>query len=360
MTRSANQPQVTTHTTFVAAPPAAVYDLIADVDRWPYLFEPTVHVERLYRGATDERLRLWAVGNGAIRNWISRRTLDRAELRIRFEQEMPAPPLASMSGEWVFIPIPDYGTSVVLLHEFRAVGDDPYNVALVTQAVDRTSTAELAALRRVAELGDRRSALVQSFADSVTIDCDAGPVYDFLYRVQDWPSRLSHVTRVVLDEAVPNLQTVEMDTETPDGRAHRTRLVRVCSPYESIAYKQTLLPEILAAHVGRWRVYPVATGVRVTSHQTVLINPQMVCQALGPETSLQRAKELVRQVLSRNSMITLLQAKQAIEGRPVDDPYGITDAALDALPLIAAPRTPDSPRLGPVDMVPTEAPPRLP
>src|SRR5438093_1210957 len=85
----------------VAGPPRAVYRLIADATRWPYLFTPFVHVERLTDGGPQERLRLWAVGNGAVRNWTTRRTLDREGLRIRFQQEAPAPPVASMAGEWV-------------------------------------------------------------------------------------------------------------------------------------------------------------------------------------------------------------------------------------------------------------------
>src|SRR5215217_8481965 len=150
----------TTHTMFIAAPPRVVYRLIADASRWPYLFSPIVHVERLTAGANEDRLRLWTVGHGAVRSWVSRRSLDCDGLRIRFRQENPAPPIASMSGEWVFVPLPGNATSVVLLHEFRAIDDDPVNTALIKQAVDRNSTAELAALRGVAEFGDRLSMLM--------------------------------------------------------------------------------------------------------------------------------------------------------------------------------------------------------
>src|SRR5215470_592438 len=121
----------TTQTIFVAAPPRAVYDLVADTGRWPYIFTPTVHVQRLYGTETYERLRLWAVADGAVRSWISQRTLDPRELRIGFRQENPAAPIAAMAGEWVFAALPGNATFVVLLHKFRAVGDDPGDIARI-------------------------------------------------------------------------------------------------------------------------------------------------------------------------------------------------------------------------------------
>ena len=306
----------TTHTIFIAAPPKVVYELIAEVARWPYIFTPTVHVERLYGTGSNERLRLWAVANGAVRSWTSQRTLNPGELRIRFKQEQPAAPIAAMAGEWVFVPLPGNATSVVLLHEFRAIDDDVANTALITQAVDRNSTSELAALKHIAELGSLPAKLVYSFADSMTIASEPGPVYDFLYRAQEWPRRLPHVNRLTVDEAVPNVQTIEMQTCDLDGAEQTARLVRVCFPYECIVYKQTELSELMSAHVGRWRVYPVADGVRVTSHNTVLIRPDRVRRLLGRDAGVEQAHQLIRRAVSQHNWITLRHAKQAVEGRP--------------------------------------------
>jgi len=318
MTRSATKTGTvsTTHTIFVAAPPRVVYDLLADAAQWPLVFSPSVHVERLEAGATEERLRLWAVANGAIRNWTSRRVLDPDGLRIRFRQESPLPPVASMSGEWVLVPLSGNVTSVVLLHEFRALGDDPANTALIKQAVDRNSTAELAELKTTAELGDQLPYLVHSFADSVIVKAGLGPTYDFLYRVSNWPRELPHITRVVFDEAVPNVQTIEMDTTaSPDGMLQTVRMVRVCSPYHSIVYKQTHPPELLAAHLGGWYLYPTVDGVRVTAHNTVMIRPGKV-DALSPNPAIEQAVDMVRQSLRDNCLAILQRARKLI----MDDP----------------------------------------
>lgn len=303
----------TTHTICVAAPPRAVYRLIADASRWPHLFPAFVHVERTDEGGSEERLRLWAVGNGAVRNWTSRRSLDRDGLRIRFRQESPAPPVASMAGEWVFVPLPGEETSVVLLHEFRAIGDDPVNTALIKQAIDRNSTAELAALKNTAELGDRISLLVHSFAESVTIAAEPEPVYDFLYRAHEWPRRLSHVSRLVLDEAVPNVQTLEMDSGDPGGTVTTTRLVRVCFPYRSIRYKQTQPPAGVSAHVGEWRLYPTAEGVGVTAYNTLMMRPDQADDAVARRGAVERTGNMIREALRRNCMAVLLHAKDAAE-----------------------------------------------
>jgi aromatase len=309
----------TTHTMVVAAPASAVYELIADIRRWPYIFAPTVHVERLCGGVIGERLRLWAVSaNGAVRTWTSRRMHDPDELRIRFRQENPAPPVAHMSGEWVCIPLPGNLTSVVLLHEFGAIGDDPANTALIAQSVDNTSTAQLAALKSTAELGEHRPRLVHSFADSITVVADPVRVYDFLYRVQGWPKRMPHVSRLEVDEAVPNVQTIEMDTDGVDGAPRTCRQVRVCFPYDRIVYKRTEPRDLVTAHIGRWRVYPVASGVRVTSHQTVMLSPE-ACR--GGNGSVERAGELIRRELGLDSMVTLMQTKRAVEnGRVLTSP----------------------------------------
>src|SRR5262249_2762149 len=77
----------TTHTAIVAAPPRAVFRLIAEATRWPFLFPPVVHVDRLDGGPAEDRLRLWTVSNGAVRSWVSRRRLDQDGLRIRFRHE---------------------------------------------------------------------------------------------------------------------------------------------------------------------------------------------------------------------------------------------------------------------------------
>ncbi|MBT2368634.1 aromatase/cyclase [Streptomyces sp. ISL-10] len=292
----------TRHTLVSRAPARALYDLAADTSRWPAIFEPTVHVHHLERGESTERFQLWAVVNGEVKNWISRRVLDRDRLRIRFDQERSAPPIESMGGEWIFEPVPD-GTVITLLHDFTAVTDTPDVLDWIGAALDRNSARELAALSQVAELDSDKA--VFSFTDSVSVGRPVREAYDFLHRSDRWPEHLPHVRRVVLGEQAPGVQDMEMDTVTADGSAHTTRSLRVCVDGERIAYKQLVPPRLLLGHSGVWELTTTSEGTEVTSTHTVVLNPEGVRDVLGEGTSLAAARQFVQDALSRNSRTTL-------------------------------------------------------
>ena len=55
----------TEHATRIGAPPDAVYRIVADVTSWPVHFPPTVHAVRLSGDDRAERIRIWALANGA-------------------------------------------------------------------------------------------------------------------------------------------------------------------------------------------------------------------------------------------------------------------------------------------------------
>ncbi|MFC9813822.1 aromatase/cyclase [Streptomyces virginiae] len=297
----------TRHALTSTAPPQALYDLAADVGRWPAVFAPSVAAHYLERGELSERFRLWATVGGEVKTWVSRRTLDPLNLRIRFDQEESAAPIASMGGEWIFEVREDGGTDIVLLHDFTAVGDDPDTVDWINAALDRNSPLELAALARIAELGADAGDLVFSFSDTVTLDCTAQEAYAFVHRADLWPERLPHVGRVDLTEDAAGVQEMEMDTVTADGAAHTTRSVRVCRPGERIAYKQLVPPRLLLGHSGVWEFTDsgAGTGARVTAEHTVVIDPAAVEEVLGAGATVADARRHLREVLGRNSRTTL-------------------------------------------------------
>ncbi|MEU9558358.1 aromatase/cyclase [Streptomyces fumanus] len=302
----------TRHTIEVAADPKAVYELIVAAENWPHIFPPTVHAEKLERDDRSERLRIWAFANGEVRSWTSRRELDAGGLRVSFRQEISSAPVASMGGEWVIEAAPG-GSNVVLLHDFTVIDDDPAARAWVERAVDTNSTSELAALKMAAELLAAEPGALLSFADHVDIAGPQQEVYDFLWRADLWEERLPHVSRLVLTEPGENVQTVEMDTRAADGSLHTTKSVRVGFAPDRLVYKQTLVPPLMAAHSGRWTIEATGEGVRATSHHTVVLRPERVRDLLGPDATLNTARELVRGALGRNSLATLTLAKEAAE-----------------------------------------------
>ncbi|MFE2099107.1 MULTISPECIES: aromatase/cyclase [unclassified Streptomyces] len=303
------------HEITVRAPAAEVYRLIAEVENWPRIFPPSVYVDHVERGETEERIRIWATANGTAKNWTSRRTLDPAALRIVFRQEVPAPPVAAMGGTWIIEPLSGEESRIRLLHDYRAVGDDPENLRWIDEAVDRNSRSELASLKENIERVTESAELTFSFEDTVRIGGSAKDVYDFLNEAQLWTDRLPHVGRVVLTEDTPGLQTLEMDTVAKDGSQHTTKSVRVCFPHRRIAYKQITLPALMTLHTGYWELAEDGDDVLATSQHTVTLNTANITKILGEAAGVAEAREFVRGALSTNSRATLGHAKAYAEER---------------------------------------------
>ncbi|MFB4310305.1 aromatase/cyclase [Actinomadura sp. GTD37] len=305
------------HDITVAAPPEAVYRIVADVEDWPQIFGPTVHAERVGGGDGWERIRIWATANGAAKTWTSRRELDAAALRIGFRQERSQPPVGAMSGEWVIEPLPGGGCRVRLLHAYRAATDDPADLAWIDRAVDRNSVQELAALAARADEARRGGGgPLLTFEDALGVDGRAEDVYDFLNEAGSWRERLPHVARVVVDEPTPGLQVLEMDTSTKDGARHTTRSVRVCRPHASIVYKQIQVPALMTLHTGAWLIGArPGGGVSVVSRHTVRIDEDAIAPVLGDGADLAGARAFVREALGANSRATLGHAKAYAEAR---------------------------------------------
>lgn len=303
------------HEITVEAPATAVYRLIAEVENWPRIFPPTIYVDHLERGEGEERIRIWATANGEAKNWTSRRTLDPERLHITFRQEVSAPPVAAMGGTWIIEPLSETASRVRLLHDYRAVDDDPEGLRWIDEAVDRNSRSELASLRTNVELAHEAEEFTFSFEDTVQIDGSAKDAYDFIDEAGLWERRLPHVARVRLTEDTPGLQTLEMDTRAKDGSTHTTKSYRVTFPHHRIAYKQVTLPALMTLHTGIWTFAENERGVAATSQHTVVLNTANIAGILGPEATVADAREYVRGALSTNSSATLGHAKDYAENK---------------------------------------------
>jgi aromatase len=296
------------HATTVQAPADVVYRIIAEVENWPVILGPTVHVERLESDGSSELLQIWATANDEVRTWTSRRTLDAAARRITFRQQQPKPPVESMGGAWLLAETAPGRTRVVLDHDFSAVGDEALSVAWIAKATDRNSTAELAAIKAVAERYEEQAGLTLSFADTVPIEGDVDAVYDFLYQAQEWPDRIPHVAALELTESTPGIQVMTMETRTPDGSVHTTKSVRVRLPGHRLVYKQIETPALMSAHTGEWVLRQQGGTVLATSRHTVAIRPDAVPAVLGPDATTADALRFVQNALSANSTTTLRHA----------------------------------------------------
>ncbi|MFJ8940460.1 aromatase/cyclase [Streptomyces sp. NPDC102365] len=303
------------HDITIDAPADAVYRLIAEVENWPRIFPPTIYVDHVERGEGQERIRIWATANGEAKNWTSRRTLDPRGLRITFRQEVSTPPVAAMGGTWIIEPLSDSSSRVRLLHDYRAVDDDPEGLKWIDEAVDRNSRSELAALKSNVELAHTSAELTFSFEDTVRIAGSAKDAYDFINEADLWVERLPHVASVRFSEDSPGLQVLEMDTRAKDGSTHTTKSYRVAFPHQRIAYKQVTLPALMTLHTGIWTFTEDDGGVLATSQHTVVLNTANIARILGAEATVADAREYVRSALSTNSRATLGHARDHAERR---------------------------------------------
>ncbi|MFM9608352.1 aromatase/cyclase [Streptomyces niveiscabiei] len=303
------------HEITVAAPAEAVYRLIAEVENWPRIFPPTIHVDQVEQGGGEERIRIWATANGEAKNWTSRRTLDPHARRITFRQEVSAPPVAAMGGAWIIEPLDAGHARVRLTHDYRAVDDDPAQLAWIDEAVDRNSRSELAALRTNVEAAHAAAGLTFSFTDSVTATGRAKDLYAFIDEAGLWAERLPHVASVRLTEDTPGLQTLEMDTRAKDGSTHTTKSYRVTFPHHRIAYKQVTLPALMTLHTGVWTFEETSDGTVASSQHTVTLNTANIAAVLGAEATVDDARAYVHTALSTNSLATLGHAKAYAEKR---------------------------------------------
>ncbi|MEU6222024.1 aromatase/cyclase, partial [Streptomyces sp. NPDC047022] len=158
------------HEITIAAPAPDVYRLLAEVDNWPRIFPPTIHVDRVEGDGARERIRIWATANGQPKNWTSRRELDPEGLTITFRQEVTTPPVAAMGGTWIIEPLGEESSRVRLLHDYRAIDDDPHDLVWIDEAVDGNSRKELAALKENVEFAHAAAERTFSFEDTVRID----------------------------------------------------------------------------------------------------------------------------------------------------------------------------------------------
>jgi aromatase len=152
----------------VAAPPKRVYELLADIEGWPSVFDSVAAVEPLGIDRVLERYRIIErTGN----TWISVREANPKRLQVRYRRTDPPAPLKSMAGLWQVEP-KVAGVVVSLDHYFRVADDRAETAAAAAQKITAIGAAMLTSLRRTAELGGVPQ-LLPSHAHSAALEREA-------------------------------------------------------------------------------------------------------------------------------------------------------------------------------------------
>jgi aromatase len=302
-------------TVSVAAPAHVVYGILADAPRWPVLLPSYVHVERMDFDGAGETLLAWEFEDGRVRSSRLRRTLRPQARSVDFEQDDPAWPGDTVAGSWSIEPDGAERSLVTLrqetphAHTGTSAGPD---------GLDADAAERLARLREAAERWDRLDELLLAFEERVRVEGPAELVYDFLYRVEDWPELLPHVDDSSVREDRPGTQVLVLDTGAveavptahPDDGTAGSETVRLCFPHAGrIVFKETAPPAPIAAHSGEWSLVPDESGLTVVCTHRVLLGEESVEAALGAGALPVDARRQVRERLGRESRETLRLAK---------------------------------------------------
>ncbi|MEU6057067.1 SRPBCC family protein [Streptomyces sp. NPDC047097] len=298
------------HEVKVAAPAREVYQLLADLDNWPWIFAPFVHTELLGTDGGSERVGMWTTSGEGVEHWVALRRLDEDALRICFRPERPVPPLASMERSWVVEPLSATECTARLLHTYELGDDGPQTRADTARVIDTIAEGETEAVRAAAELVTATPELRVEVVDTIDFDASPEAVYDVLFDVGAWTGALPHVTGTRLLQDGGDHHLVEVDTAESRGGTMTMRTARVGRPHQIIAYKQLVLPPIGSSHHVRWRLTPAAAGVTVTSAQTAVIRPDGIARLLGEGADVAEARTFVQRELSAKVRLTLEGAKE--------------------------------------------------
>ncbi|MDI3408197.1 aromatase/cyclase [Streptomyces cavernicola] len=302
------------HEIAVRAPARETYRLLADLDNWPWIFKPFVHVERTGQEGEFERLGMWTTGGDRVERWGALRRLDEAALRIEFRPEDVPPPLTGMERVWAVEPDGEHACLVRLLHTYTLAEDTPAARAQVAGVIDTVAGTETQAVREAAELTAHTPELRLVVTDTVGIEAEPRTVGDILYDITSWPRFLPHVARAEALQDADGLQFVEVDTVEGNGSLLAMRTARVRTSARSLAYKQLVLPPIGSSHHVRWHVSGRDGGAVVRSEQTVVIKQDGIEAMLGDGKVLADATEFIRRELSAKVRLILDGAKRRAEG----------------------------------------------
>ncbi|MEV7009997.1 SRPBCC family protein [Streptosporangium sp. NPDC051022] len=278
----------------VRAPAATVRRLLTDVTAWPRIFPAVVHAERLDDGSGGPA-RVWVLReeHDEVSVVTVRQVVDHDGRSVRFRPDAHADALLPLGEDWS-VESPAEGESLVRLD---------------------SGVADLAALRAAAEEESAESPVYLEFADSVTVAGAARDVYDFLYRLEDWPEVVPHVATASVREIGPHVRFVEIDNAGPNGPVHTTEAVRIGFPHRTIVEKHRLLPPLASLHLGRWTVEESPGGATVTATHVVVIKEAGVASVLGEGTTLAEARTWIRGALGGNSVVVAEQAREYAERR---------------------------------------------
>jgi len=305
-------PRSVCHSIVCDAPASAVYDVIADVGRWPQLFESCVSVAVLEARGDSELVRIEALQEGVPVAWETMRTYVDSTFTIDFWLVIPMPLLESMSGQWRVIPLDLKRSVLTVTRTFElcaaidgirdGIATPRQALAFIQRFIAETSESELRAIKSFVEVEDERRLRLRT---TYSLPFPPHEVYGVLANVRRWPELLPHCDSLELIYDDGQNQEFMMGVAGPGG-GDRFRSIRRCNAEAfTISYFQPSPPPILDAHSGSWSVRAgVGGNAKVIVEHDIRVNPERCADRFG-EGDLGKNRSRVREMVLQNGAATI-------------------------------------------------------
>ncbi|MER6539308.1 SRPBCC family protein [Streptomyces sp. 900105755] len=131
----------------IAAPVDLVWDMTNDVANWPQLFSEYASAEILEDDGKKVtfRLTMHPDENGKVWSWVSERSADRRNLRVK-ARRVETGPFAHMDILWQYEEVPA-GTRMVWTQDFAMKPDAPVDDDWMTDNINKNSKIQMALIR---------------------------------------------------------------------------------------------------------------------------------------------------------------------------------------------------------------------
>ncbi|MEU6196864.1 SRPBCC family protein [Streptomyces sp. NPDC047061] len=131
----------------IAAPLDLVWDMTNDVANWPQLFSEYTSAEILSDegGKVTFRLTMHPDENGKVWSWVSERTADRRNLRVK-ARRVETGPFAHMDILWQYEEV-SAGTRMVWTQDFAMKPEAPVDDDWMTDNINKNSKIQMALIR---------------------------------------------------------------------------------------------------------------------------------------------------------------------------------------------------------------------
>lgn len=312
--------EVTMHAIEINGSIEKVYDLCANVLKWPEYFPPCKKAKIISEEGNVQVIEITAQSNDTEFTWQSERRLYPRSHRIDFYQSKPSPLVEYMRGTWSAIKLQE-GVLLTLEHVFEVkenveglvetVKSKEEALDFMYRSIENNSRKELASIKKIVENNDlKKNEAI--FSSMIEINATAENVFNTLYNAKEWPKLLPHCKKITMLYEDGRNQEFEMTVIGAQDKIEVMRSIRHGHAPNFIEYFQPSLPPALSRHEGKWIITETVHGVTLEAWHSITLSEEGVKKLWG-EIEIEKALDFVEKAIGKNSMITMQTVKSHLE-----------------------------------------------